>query len=393
MLCCATAAADTLTFPAETTVIGEYAFQGDVSVTSVQLPQAIQRIEKAAFAGTGIHWVSLPDSLVYIAADAFEDDVIFSLPGDTTSYAYTWAVENNRNIESDPPEGLLFDPDDPGVVTGYTGTAETLMIPASVRGNTIYKIADNAFANNTTLTSVNLPGCLEEIGSDAFYGCSELQEIVIPGSVNTIGSNAFSSCSKLRKAVLPASMTQFTQGLFSNCSQLKEISISIAAQNTSVAFTGCSIQTIHYLKGSTALMPDFTEISSQENRVEYVCRQTLKHIDFENGIKHIGNYAFYESNQKYAIESIGFPSTLETVGAYAFSGLWHLESIVLPEGTIELGEECFSYCGLSSVVFPQSLQRINDRAFYYCSDLITPELPDVILGEEVFAYCLPAQEE
>ena len=91
-----------------------------------------------------------------------------------------------------------------GVVLGYAGSDKKLTIPdKDYSGNPVTAIADSAFAGNTTITSINLPAGLTQIGAHAFEGCSSLESVNTPNTVMTIGKAAFRNCTKL------ATMTPF----------------------------------------------------------------------------------------------------------------------------------------------------------------------------------------
>ena len=58
-------------------------------------------------------------------------------------------------------------------------------------------IADDAFYNCASLTSVIIPDSVTSIGEGAFISCTSLISITIPDSVIDIGYNAFYNCSSL----------------------------------------------------------------------------------------------------------------------------------------------------------------------------------------------------
>ena len=58
-------------------------------------------------------------------------------------------------------------------------------------------IGDYAFFNNTSLTSVTMPGSVTSIQGYAFAGCSALTNVTIPSSVTYVGYEVFSDCSSL----------------------------------------------------------------------------------------------------------------------------------------------------------------------------------------------------
>ena len=62
-------------------------------------------------------------------------------------------------------------------VTGYTGTAANVTVPATLGGADVTEIGADAFAGNTTLTSVSLPNKIKTIGARAFKGCTKLASV------------------------------------------------------------------------------------------------------------------------------------------------------------------------------------------------------------------------
>ncbi len=76
--------------------------------------------------------------------------------------------------------------DGAATLTGYSGTEEHLVIPASIDGYRVLKIADSAFAD-TQIKSVVISDGIEQIGWFAFDGCTRLTSITVPASVKRIG--------------------------------------------------------------------------------------------------------------------------------------------------------------------------------------------------------------
>ena len=390
---------ESLMIPENTVAIESQAFYNDKGVVEVIFPDSLLRIGSLAFAGTGLTYVTLTGNLEEIAPDAFDGEVIFSAP--PGSYAAQWIADNNRLASQDPPQELEYEADeaDPRgriVITGYTGTETELILPDAIGSVPVYRIGESAFANNSNLVSVSLPKHLEAIDENAFHSCDNLTELILPDTVSRIGAHAFANCSAMTKLLLPEALDTFGDGAFQNCTGLTEISISVSARNTANTFNGVnSVTTIHYLKGSDGVMPDYTDSSQQQNsRIEHICRQTLTSVIFSEGISHIGNYAFYSIDNQYMITSVGLPSSLRSIGANSFSYLTHLTSLVLPEGLQCIGPEAFRNSALEQVTYPGSLESIGDYAFFHCSSLPVPHLPDsVTIGEDAFAECLSEEPE
>ena len=96
-------------------------------------------------------------------------------------------------------------------VSGYTGAATELVIPAEVthEGETykVTAIGGYAFQGKSTLTRVTIPEGVTTIEYDAFFCCTSLTNVIIPEGVTYIGPFAFSGCTSLKSVSLPASLT------------------------------------------------------------------------------------------------------------------------------------------------------------------------------------------
>lgn len=65
-----------------------------------------------------------------------------------------------------------------------------------------------AFADMLSLTEINIPNGVVEIGSEAFYNCVALCRLVIPKTVRLIGEFAFNHCKKLTAVVTKGSYAE-----------------------------------------------------------------------------------------------------------------------------------------------------------------------------------------
>ncbi len=134
-------------------------------------------------------------------------------------------------------------------------------------------------------------------------------------------------------------------------------------------------------------------------------------LTVDEGIRVIGEGAFAGS----AMEIVSLPSTLDSIGPYAFAGCRSLKYITLPSSVRHIGRNAFSGCdSLESVTFPPEVQTIGDEAFQstaitaadlsdcgqlnyvgawafaLCTEIKSVALPPsegIILGEGVFMGC------
>lgn len=138
----------------------------------------------------------------------------------------------------------------------YTGNAAVLDIPARLQGRKVTEIGDDAFANNTTLTSVIIPEGVISIGDyddycggnsegiwpcRAFANCTALQHISLPDSLTFIGQNVFSGCSSLTEINLPKGIEFISEYLFQDCTSLTHVEIPNGVRHIcAYAFSGCT---------------------------------------------------------------------------------------------------------------------------------------------------------
>lgn len=133
----------------------------------------------------------------------------------------------------------------------------TLNIPARVsydgKSYPVVTIAKDAFAGNTSLSSVTLPEELESIQRNAFDHCSALTSIALPASLKTIEKYAFQHCGALSQLSLPSGLTMIEEGAFSGCQSLT--SIELPEDLTTLgkyAFDGCTSLTTIVAKSMVA---------------------------------------------------------------------------------------------------------------------------------------------
>ena len=153
-------------------VIGDYAFSGCSSLTSLTLPSSVTSIGGHAFEKcSGLTSLTLPSSVTSIGEFAFR----------------------------------------------YCSGLTSLTIPSGVTTIDYY-----AFADCRGLTSLTLPSSVTSIGGYAFAWCSGLTSLTLPSSVTSIGGHAFAWCSGLTSLTLPSSVTEIDWSTFERCNNLKE---------------------------------------------------------------------------------------------------------------------------------------------------------------------------
>ena len=68
-------------------------------------------------------------------------------------------------------------------ITGYSGPGGDVSIPTNINGLTVTVIGTNAFIDNTSVTSVEIPGSVSTIEDTAFAFCFSMASVMISDSV------------------------------------------------------------------------------------------------------------------------------------------------------------------------------------------------------------------
>lgn len=95
---------------------------------------------------------------------------------------------------------------------------------------------------------------------------------------------------------------------------------------------------------------------------------SLSNLTLPSSIKTIGNYAFFQCKN---LASMTLPEGITSIGNLLFGSCTKLTSVILPKNLVSIGNGAFSNCSsLQSVILPSSLEKIDDAAFRNCSKLL-----------------------
>ena len=187
-----------LVIPESVTSIGDYAFVGCDSLTDIVIPDRVTRIGEFAFGGCeSLTDIVLPEGVTSIGGSAFKNCISLTdivIPDSVTSIG----------------NGTFLD----------CSSLSKIVLPEGVTS-----IGERAFDGCRSLTDIVLPDCVTSVGEYAFHYCFSLTGIVIPDSVTSIGGGAFCGCWSLSSLVIPDSVTLIGSGAFYDCKSLKSLVI------------------------------------------------------------------------------------------------------------------------------------------------------------------------
>lgn len=187
---------------------------------------------------------------------------------------------------------------------------------------------------------------VEEIAPKAFKGVTNIQSVVIEEGIKRICNDAFWYCVNLKSIYIPATVDCLGVRIFASCYSLT--SVVVDANN----------ETFDSRDSSNAIIFD--------DELVVACSSTV----IPSSVKSIGEWAFYNCNM---MEHLVIPEGVETIGAHAFYGCSSLRSISLPESLTKIGWSAFEECSsLTSIVIPKNVTKIdNHNLFTRCFALIS----------------------
>ena len=262
------------------------------------------------------------------------------------------------------------------------------------------EVSSRAVSNVLNLKEIVFNDNLETIGDYAFWGLGKLENLTLGKNVTSIGKWAFENCTALKSVYIPAKVEKL-DSVFTGCNALEAINVSpdnasyssvdgvllnkngskivqypIAKQDTEYtvpstvtdiatdAFEGTKIEKFKVADGNTAFKAIDGVLFTKDNYLQtypvankaksYTVpvgtvkilnsafkNSNLENITFNEGLKNIEPNAFFNCNK---VQEYNLPSTVETIGYYAFAYNSSLTTITIPASVNDIGNNVFNRC-------------------------------------------------
>lgn len=347
-----------ITLPEGAETIGEKAFDGCTGVLALNLPDSLKTVESYAFNGMSeLKELVIPPnvenlgiSLIGAANSLGAITLPFALdPKDTQGEGYVTQLDSYilSHGETMPLKKVT--------ITGGTTIPNSFMnghsdVTEVNLPDSITLICKNAFYNCSGLTEIHLPANLEIIREGAFRGCTGITELTLPENIKRIESTAFYGMNEVTELTIPDSAEYIGTDLFGNDSKMQKITLPFAGESRDATLeNGCNlVSTIGY-SSSNREMP-LTEITFTGGTIVpngyFHYFENLKTVNFADTMTELGNNLFYATGAYYGFQNAA------------------LESIILPDSIISIGNDTFRNCpNLANITFSENLREIGERAF------------------------------
>ena len=414
--------------------VGDYAFSGCISLTTINLPEGLMRVGKRSFEGNvSIKELTLPSTLKTVGDYAFQYNTALekvNIPAIVVPTQELIPVgENTRDWDAQNMFGNCVSLYDvtfaenitylPASMFSGATSLKHIEIPDSVDALTtadavfadsglesidlggLTEIPESMFEKAANLKTIDFNG-IKSIGKTAFKGANSLAAELDLSTVTSIGEDAFIDIPTIERVTLSGSLATLASGAFEGCVSLATVDVYNADAQTS---TNNPVGVVTLPDSITTLGASvFMETAIRE--VTIPRSVTKLHTAAKTTSTSSPASSLFEACKQ--LEKVVLHDALEVIGASTFEGCSALKTIqyideggeligdegkaTLPDSVTLIGNNAFGSgrdsktiedweesgkqaegCAFTSVVVPASVTLMGKCAFQDCNELTYAE--------------------
>ena len=321
----------------------------------------------------------------------------YEVTEDLTLYAKWTQSGSEKIVFSVDANGVLTG------VSGLSGSDITVEIPSEVNGITVTEIGKDVFKDNKNVGRLIIPDSVTKLGYRMCSGCTALSEVRLPAGLTVIPDEAFDGCSSLRTVnfpdtlkeirsdafwgtdltefIAPDSLTDVWAYAFKDCGALSAVELKNVRNVGDGAFESCTALRSIRLSDKMTELPDhifdgcssLADIDMPDNPIAVsfsVFNGTAYYNEpsnWENGVLYVDGYLIAVSKDFAPLTEYTVKDGTIVIADDAFSGVGYsskLKKMTLPTGLYRIGQSAFSKLfSLTEINIPDTVRSIGYGAF------------------------------
>lgn len=364
-----------ITFPEGLTTIDDLAFYYCTQLENTVLPENLKFLGNSAFyACASLTEITVPEGITWMSGTFANCYSLHTLNLPNSLTYMSGVVEECRSLETLHLPAKLADisgewPSKLKTITTAFGSVRYVS-----EDGILYDTQDNSilFVNASITGNVTVRDGITKIGEGAFKSRKGLTSVTLPESCTVIDSYAFENCTALTDINFPEKLELIGRNAFYN-SGITSLKLSQPGLHVgSFAFTDC-----HQLKSVEITSTDFDLMEWAFARCE-----NLETVILPPQVFRMEGGCFTECT---SLTTVVLPKNITDV--HGFKGCTSLKTIEIPDSVTRIDYNAFSECkSLESIHLPDGVTNIGGLAFAHCYALKEINLPDSLttIGEEAF---------
>ena len=352
--------ATSVTIPQSVTAIGREAFYYCIYLSTCVIPNNVKTIGSFAFEDCrSLTTVSIPSGVTSVGTDIFRGTAWYDAQPNGLLYLDNWLVGHKGTLSENY---LSIKDGTKGIAESALGgcSSTTIVITSSV---TIVGRCAFAFCPNVAhvICSATPSGLTWDTASDdstfPFMDYKETQ-------FHVTDLSEWSSLSQEINATFVGDLT-FSSGNCGTANHESEVKWAVYSYTIpDVSSDPNNPETLpmtDFVITGTGAMADY---GSKAARPWNSASSNVQKLHIEPGLTHVGDYAFAQFN----MTSVSFPSSVSSIGKYAFNSCIKLRTITIPASVTNIGTDAFLSCANTTDVYCDADPANLTWTDYGCDD-------------------------